>query len=57
MVFESQIPCQEHNHGRQQVTKELVEIYLFKNNERVRSASILHGKNSVGLGVGTTMIN
>jgi hypothetical protein len=43
MVYESQISCQEHNHS-QQVTKELVELYLYRYNERVRNASILQGK-------------
>jgi len=47
MVFQSQISCQEHNHGWQQVTKELVELHLYRNNERVRNASILQG-NKVG---------
>jgi hypothetical protein len=44
VVYESQISCQEHNHGRQQITEELVKLYLHRNNERVRKASILQGK-------------
>jgi hypothetical protein len=52
MVYESQISCQKHNHGRQQVFKELVALYFYRNNEHVRSASILKG-NKVGRFRGT----
>ena len=46
MVYVSQISCQEHKHGRQQVTRALVEFYIYRTNECVRSASILKGKKS-----------
>jgi hypothetical protein len=54
MFYESQIYCQEHNPGRQQVTK-LLYLYVYRNNELIISVVFLVTK-SVGVGVVITTV-